>query len=58
MSETTIEQRLKAEITRRETLEKELKDKNIVKELTEDWNNTLDLLKAIRDDKLDNYLSI
>ena len=58
MSETTMEQRLKAEIMRREVLEKELKDKNIVKELTEEWHNTIDLLKAIRDDKLDSYLSI
>ena len=55
---SSVEQRLKAEIIRREKLAKELHDKNIVEEFTEEWDNTLDLLIAIRDDKVDSYLSI
>ncbi len=55
---STIEQRLKAEIIRREALVKELKGKNIVTDFTDEWNNALDLLIAIRDDKLESYLSI
>uniref|UniRef100_A0A6M3M804 Uncharacterized protein n=1 Tax=viral metagenome TaxID=1070528 RepID=A0A6M3M804_9ZZZZ len=48
--------RLYAEIQRREELAKRLKDLNIVAEFTEEWDNTLDLLRAIRDDNVEFYM--